>query len=454
MNIDKTLRQFWEVEEINKPKPLTLDEQNAVNMYQATYKREESGRFVVSLPFKETEAPLGESQPAAIHRLKAMQQKFASDPVFKKMYVEFMADYLEVGHMEQIPDKEIDIPSDRRFYFPHHAVLRNNSLTTKLRVVFDGSCKTTTGVSLNDRLLVGPKVTEDVPIVVTRFRTYPVAFKADAEKMYRQVKVRKEEIDYQRIVWSSESEQPLEHYRLLTVTYGSSCAPYLAVESLRQAARDSYGQYPEAAERVLKNFYVDDLLSGADTLEEAVKIRNEIIQITSTAGFNLRKWSSNDPRLFDNNNEANEAVPLHLAPETDPVKALGIQWYPDTDTFGFELEMDFDKLNTKRQMLSDTARLFDPLGWIATIIVRIKILYQSLWLQDFLWDDPLPASINEEWNKIKTSLHEIENIRIPRWTANHGGKMPLLGFADASEAAYAAVVYARSTDEEAGGAAM
>lgn len=178
-NVDKTLRQFWEVEEVNKPKPITPQEQKAVEVFQATYQRDESGRFIVSLPFDETTAPLGESLPAAIHRLKSMHRKFASDPVFKKLYCDFMAEYLQLGHMERIPDAEIEMPSDQRYYFPHHAVLRSESLTTKLRVVFDGSCETATGVSLNDRLLVGPKVTEDVPGVFTRFMTYVVAFTAD-----------------------------------------------------------------------------------------------------------------------------------------------------------------------------------------------------------------------------------------------------------------------------------
>lgn len=449
MDIDKSLRKFWEVEEVNQPKPLTQEEQQAVNIFNTTHQRDESGRFTVRLPFDADKPALGESLPAAVQRLKAMERRFARDPEFKRMYGDFMAEYLNLGHMECIPDDEVNVAPEKCFYLPHHGVMRQESVTTKLRVVFDGSCRSSTGISLNEKLLIGPNVTEDLPVVLTRFRSYAFAFMADAEKMYRQVKIHRDDVDYQRIVWRADPDKPIEHYRLLTVTYGTSCAPFLAIESLRQAARDSRTQYPNAADRVLKNFYVDDFLSGAATLEDALELKEDIDQVTSGAGFHLRKWSANDPRLLEENaSDAEASVPVHLHPEADSVKALGIHWYPVTDSFGYRVNFDIDKPNTKRQLLSDSARLFDPLGWISPIIVRIKILYQTLWLQDLQWDDPLPAAINQEWNKIKTSLASIEDIRIPRWIVNHLGAVQLHGFADASESAYAAVVYARSKDRD------
>lgn len=199
----------------------------------------------------------------------------------------------------------------------------------------------------------------------------------------------------------------------------------------------------------MKNLYVDDFLSGADTQEEAVKLKEDIIKITSSAGFNLRKWASNDPQLVVTNSDRNqEEVPLQLSAEANPVKALGILWLPRMDTFAFKVNLDTSKPNTKRQLLSDAARLFDPLGWIAPVTVRIKILFQALWLHDVQWDDPLPATLNEEWTKIKEDMYRIEDIKLPRWISNYGGKIELHGFADASEAAYAAVVYSRTTDNE------
>ncbi|XP_062712504.1 uncharacterized protein LOC134289861 [Aedes albopictus] len=449
LNVDHLLRQFWECERINQPLPLKQEDQKAVEIFQTTHMRDETGRFVVRLPFDDSKQALGESLATATQRLKAMERKFKADSDFEQQYRQFIREYLELGHMEPVPKEEIDIPVERRYYLPHHAVVKSDSVTTKLRVVFDGSCKSSSGISLNDKLLVGPNVNEDLTVVLTRFRTYAVAFMADAEKMYRQVKVAKDDIDFQRIVWRNSPDDPIEHYRLLTVTYGTACASYLAIASLRQAARDNQAEHPVAAERVIKNSYVDDFLSGADTQEEAVKLKEDIIKITSSAGFNLRKWASNDPQLVVTNSDRNqEEVPLQLSAEANPVKALGILWLPRMDTFAFKVNLDTSKPNTKRQLLSDAARLFDPLGWIAPVTVRIKILFQALWLHDVQWDDPLPATLNEEWTKIKEDLNRIEDIKLPRWISNHGGKIELHGFADASEAAYAAVVYSRTTDNE------
>ncbi|XP_058455597.1 uncharacterized protein LOC131432958 [Malaya genurostris] len=353
IDVDRTLRQFWEIEEIVKPKHLTVEEKKAVEIFQSTHQRDDAGRFTVRLPMNDSSLTLGESLPAAIQRLKAMERRFSSDPNFKNLYSEFMTEYLRLGHMERVPTDEINIAPDKRYYLPHHAVLKEDSSTSKLRVVFDGSCRTSTGVSLNEKLLVGPNVNEELFVVLTRFRSYAVAFTADAEKMYRQVNVHKDDTDFQRIVWRFDPTQPIEHYRLLTVTYGTSCAAYLAMESLRQAAKDSQNESPIASERIRKNFYVDDLLSGANTLEEAIRLQNEIIKITSAAGFNLRKWSSNisQPKTIPE-----QSIPLKLSPETEYVKALGIHWSPLDDSFSYRLKLNIHNQNTKHRQLRESLK--------------------------------------------------------------------------------------------------
>ncbi|XP_065088562.1 uncharacterized protein LOC135710040 [Ochlerotatus camptorhynchus] len=169
MDIDKVLRKFWEVEEVNRPKPLTQEEQQEVDFFNTTHRRDETGRFTVRLPFDESKPALGDSMPAAVQRLKAMERRFVRNPGFKQMYGEFMTEYLNLGHMERIPDDEVNVSPEKSFYLPHHGVMRQDSVTTKLRVVFDGSCQSSSGISLNEKLLTGPKVTEDLPVVLTRF---------------------------------------------------------------------------------------------------------------------------------------------------------------------------------------------------------------------------------------------------------------------------------------------
>lgn len=182
-----------ELEEVPKSKQLTPDELRAVEHFHSTLSRNETGRYTVRLPFDSSKPELGESATAAIRRFKAMKRKFSIDPELKQHYQQFMTEYEALGHMEKIPPCEVAVAPEQSFYLPHHGVWKVDSETTKLRVVFDASSKSASGVSLNDRLLVGPNVNESLFNVFTRWRTYKIAFCADIEKMYRQVLVAKED---------------------------------------------------------------------------------------------------------------------------------------------------------------------------------------------------------------------------------------------------------------------
>ncbi|GFU86321.1 DUF1758 domain-containing protein [Trichonephila clavipes] len=140
-NIDNQLKQFWELEEIPnvKDKLLTSEEQFVETHFQNTYACNSDGRFVVKLPFYKSNSELGDSKPAAISRLLAMERKFKNNPDFEKQYKEFMNEYESLGHMSLVNSRS-HTSKDQNF-LPHHAVIKPSSLTTKLRVVFDASCK-------------------------------------------------------------------------------------------------------------------------------------------------------------------------------------------------------------------------------------------------------------------------------------------------------------------------
>ncbi|XP_065094952.1 uncharacterized protein LOC135715963 [Ochlerotatus camptorhynchus] len=267
LNLDQTLRKFWEGD---------------------TY-----------LPFDCTKPELGESATAAIRRFKAMERKFSIDPELQHHYQQFMTEYLTLGHMEKVPPSEDAVAPEKSFYLPHYAVWKVDSKTTKLRVVFDASSKSGSGVSLNDCLLVGPNVNESLFNVFLRWHTYKIAFIADIVKMYRQILVAREDADYLQIVWRNSPDQPLEHYRLLTVTYSTASAAYQAMAALRRVAEDNKEEHPLVAERIPRNIYVDHLFSGADSIDDAKLLRNEITHVLESAGFVLRKWSSNEPQLLE-----------------------------------------------------------------------------------------------------------------------------------------------------------
>ncbi|GBN08975.1 hypothetical protein AVEN_163246-1 [Araneus ventricosus] len=179
-------------------------------------------------------------------------------------------------------------------YLPHHGVRKDESTITKLRVVFNASATYSEGRTLNDYLEKGPKLQKDLLKWLLKFRVYPIAMTADLEKMYRMILVNKDQVDFQRIFWLfSSTEEPIKSYRLLTVTYGTACAPFLAMRTLLQLAQDYEKSFPDTAKVIGENFYLDDLLTGADSVPEARRLVKELIQVLG--GFTIR--AGNDIRV-------------------------------------------------------------------------------------------------------------------------------------------------------------
>lgn len=206
-------------------------------------------------------------------------------------------------------------------------------------MVFDGSAKSDTGVSLNDILHVGPNIQEELFSILTRFRTHKVAFIADIEKMYRQIKVVKDQFDLQRIVWRDRESDKLKHFQLNTITYGIAPASFLATRCLVQLAEEFKNDFPVACNSIKRNFYVDDLLTGTETLEAAIKLKTEIELILKSAGFTLRKFVSSHSSLFENTtNPDGGSVDNYVISDSDQVKALGILWRSDLDLLQFQGE--------------------------------------------------------------------------------------------------------------------
>ena len=159
-----------------------------------------------------------------------------------------MEEYYKLGHMVQIPQQEISAKPS--YYLPHHGVLREDSLTTKLRAVFNGSALSTNGNSLNDIMHTGPNLSPNIVDVLTWIRTQPLVFSTEITKMYRQINVHPQDWNLQRILCVNDKGQ-LTHFHLTTVTYGTRAAPYLAIRTLLQLVKDEGENYPIAKDSLL-----------------------------------------------------------------------------------------------------------------------------------------------------------------------------------------------------------
>lgn len=446
MQLDVMLQRFWEQEEVHQRPIMSHEEAACEASFNTTTVRASDGHYVVDLPFRQGGRELGESRANAVRRLLAMERKGSRYPEMYAGYIKFMQTYEQLGHMERIPVAEIN--EQPQCYLPHHAVFKEDSTTTKLRVVFDATAATTNGNGLNDLLLVGPRLQETLAAILMRWRKNKIAITADIEKMYRQIWVQPAHCNYQRIVWRERETDSIVHYRLKTVTYGTASAPYLAVKTIQRLADDEEQRFPRAAMAVRNDFYVDDCMTGADTIEEAHQLKDELLSMMKVGGLRLLKWASNSADLLASLPEDHIEchAPLRIDDEDDHIKALGVHWFPAVDEIGYKVRVpEITENMSKRQMLSEIARLFDPLGLLAPIIITAKTIMQRLWLTGLEWDDTLPEDVRTRWHKFQQELPLVEQIRIRRWYgySGHCRSVQLHGFADASLIAYSACVYLR-----------
>ncbi|XP_062541226.1 uncharacterized protein LOC134209261 [Armigeres subalbatus] len=351
--------------------------------------------------------------------------------------------------------------SIRRCYLPHHPVVKKATTTTKVRVVFDASCKTSAGVSLNDVLLGGPIVQEDLRSIILRCRTKQIMLVSDVEKMFRQVIVRPEDRPLQCILWRKSPSESVRTYELNTVTYGTKPAPFLATRTLQQLAMDEEGHFPLAARATMEDTYMDDVITGANDVETATQMQIQLNAMLSRGGFQLRKWASNCPAALLGIPEENLAIRTSDGINLDPdpsVKTLGLTWIPSSDILRFQFtipSLNGDKVLTKRSVLSVIPTLFDPLELLGAAISTAKIFMQLLWAirdgnkQSLGWDQPLPPTLGKAWRRFHEKLPLLNQAKVERCVIIlEAVAVELHCFSDASEKAYGACLYVRSTDAD------
>ncbi|XP_041631531.2 uncharacterized protein [Drosophila kikkawai] len=412
---DSILTKVGEVEDV--PVKLVKESTSVCeeNFIRST-KRSEDGRYFVSLPFKEPDnIKLGHSRPIALAQYLRNEMRLSKDLPLKEQYDSVIREYLDLGHMHQVsPD------DSSSFYLPHHAVFKPDSTTTKVRVVSNASNPSSNGNSLNDILHAGPVLQSDLTIQILKWRFFRYVFNADITKMYRQIRVNPDHTRFQRILFRNKYGE-LCDYELDTVTFGVNCAPFLAIRVLQQLAQDIRGQYPLASDIISNFMYVDDVLAGAHTRQSAVLAIKELRLALESAGFPLRKWTSNERRLL-------QAIPReHLVSadfleleDASTAKTLGIRWQATSDSFFFvPMGIPLQTAYTKREVLSQIAKLFDPAGWLSPFVIRAKIFMQEIWLRELGWDQPLPTDLVTKWQEFLKGYPILREIRSPTWVRFH-----------------------------------
>ncbi|GFX42353.1 DUF1758 domain-containing protein [Trichonephila clavipes] len=384
LDLQNQIAKFWEVESIPDASNLSEEDQRVEKFYLDHTRRNRDGRYVVSLPFKNDNA-LGDSKVQAKRRFFSLEKRLQANPELRDRYVKFMQDYEHLGHMQLVPNSELSKPSSKCFYLPHFGVVREQSETTKLRVVFDAPAKTDSNLSLNDILHTGPKLQNELFNILLKFRCHRIALTDDIEKMFRQILVNEDDVEFQRIFWREIPEEP----------------------TIQQLAEEEIKKFPEASKVALEDFYVDDLITGTNSKEDAKKLVSQVIELMKKGGFPIQKWVSNESSVLESlpTELRSSSGSLHIE-EDHLMKILGIIWNSKEDTFRINISPPNEVRPTKRQLLSTIAKIYDPLGFLSPTTIQLKILMQDIWKENISWDDPVTDCIFESWTQFTQKSNE------------------------------------------------
>ena len=430
--------------------------------------RFQNGRYEVSLPWKEAHAPLPTNYMMAVRRLRGLHRRLRQNPAILQEYDRTIQDQIEKSVMQRVEPHTCE--SGRKLhYLPHQAVVRQNKETTKVRVVYDASAQST-GPSLNDCLYAGPKFHQRILDILLRFRTHRIPLTGDVEKAFLMISVAEQDRDVLRFLWFNDATQDdpdMIELKFTRVVFGVSSSPFLLNATIKHHLEKFLVTHPETVTSILQSIYVDDVVFGAKDEESAYKLYRESKKIILEGSFNLRKFSTSCPSLRAriNQEEGPEASTrsagsleetfakstlMGTPPEkTSEQKILGVNWDTNSDQLTFdpqELAEQAVKLEpTKRNVVSLIGRFYDPLGALSPVVIKFKILMQEICESRVEWDQPIGDSLVRKWQQLVAELKQAPPISIPR-CYYHGitsqvESLRLYGFCDASEKAYAAMIY-------------
>lgn len=444
LNLDNTLSKFWEIESVPNARFFNDEEQKCEEHFSKSVERNPSGRFVVGLPWKVSPECLGNSYDMALNRFLRLEKKLSKDSAAKADYDKFMQEYLDLEHMKLIDCiSKVQSSDDHFYYMPHHAVYKKESLTTKVRVVFDASAPSSNNISLNDILLKGPVIQDDIFSILIRFRFHRYVVSADIGKMYRQILINENDSKYHRILHRFAVSEDIKVYELKTLTYGTRPASFIATRCLKEISNHVRLSDQHLAEVISSDFYMDDLITGSDNIDELKLFVGDISRLFNQYGFSLMKWCSNSSYVLQ---ELQSWTQENLVIKSDSqatLKTLGVSWRPTSDTIIYNHKFNNSLSITKRELLSQIAQIFDPLGLLGPIITDAKIIMQEVWKLNLGWDQSIPANLQARWFDFCTNLNHLSDLKIPRGVRQTDAKIELHCFADASEKAYGTCVYIR-----------
>ena len=348
--------------------------------------------------------------------------------------------FFDQGHARRVPENQRE--GSPAWYLPYHPVTHPQK-PDKVRVVFGCAAKFQ-NVSLNQQILKGPDLTNSLTGVLTRFRERSIAVMTDIEKMFYQVRVPTEDSKYLRFLWwpGGDVDQEPEEFQMLVHLFGGVTSPSCANYALQKTADENAEHFDqETIQSVKRNFYVEDCLRSVEDDQQASRLVNQLRQLLAKGGFRLTKWISNACNVIQSapvSERAGSVKELDL--ENLPIeRALGILWDVQSDRFHFKIVAK-DRPQTTRGILSIVSSIYDPLGFVAPLILSAKAILRDLCRKGLNWDDRIPHEDLVRWQDWLKELPKLEQFAVERC-------LKPTNFSDASGEGYDAVSYLRVVNE-------
>ncbi|XP_037515449.1 uncharacterized protein LOC119391870 [Rhipicephalus sanguineus] len=332
-SLTNELKSFWELESIgitDSCAQTNEKSQEIINTFSTSIKKTDK-RYEVALPWKPLNIHLAHNKAIAQKRLTSLTKRLSRDETTLIEYDVAIRQYLEQGFAERLPREEINNDENRVYYMPHRAVFRPDSLSTKIRVVFDASSSDTGCISLNEALEPGPNLNPDLLKVLINFRIHHIGLSADIEKAFLQILVTPADRDALRFLWyehlptRQDQDSVIEVWRMTRVPFGVTSSPFLLAATVRHHLSTTAGD-SRNTKTISQSLYVDDLITGAETEEDAVGFYRGARDVMNRASMTLRKWNSNSKKLQQLfNDEGNGCALSHVECPTSSVsRVLGL----------------------------------------------------------------------------------------------------------------------------------
>ncbi len=431
------LQRFWNLEATGTEVENNVDKKFLDDYSEHCITRLQDGSYCAKLPWKESHPPLPSNFNICWRRTRSLAYRLSQTPELLRIYNGIIVDQLKRGFIELVDTSK---KPNKEHYIPHHCV-KKSSATTPIRIVYDCSCRQSNKhPSLNDCLLTGPHFLNDLCSILLRFRTHNYAISTDIEKAFLHINLHEEDRDCTRFFWLKNLADPKSEfvvYRFKSVLFGAVSSPFILYATLYHHLRHCN---TPLSNDIQSNLYVDNIVSGCETETQTVEYYSNARIIMSSASFNLRAWVSNSQQL------STTAQQHRVADTSIPANVLGIHWNPTTDKLSFiPKEMaSMITLTTKREVLQESSKVFDPIGLTAPVTIRSKLLMQKLWQRHTEWDEPLDNELHKEWQGIVNDIKQLPHFTITRsyfTTTFDTHSVELHLFADASVKAYGSVAF-------------